>query len=482
EGNLTSANPAAYALYGYESGELPGLPLSSLVPEAYYQETEDLFSLLRKGDSIGHFETVRMSKRGDLIDVDLSISPVRDNQGQICGFASIARDISARKEAERRISEFYSTVSHELRTPLTSIRASLGLLEGGVAGTLNAEVLQLVEIARSESDRLIMLINDILDLRKIEAGKLELHLRELQLPSLLNNAIESIRAMADENSVKLKTPNCPDLKFVADHDRLIQVLHNLVSNAIKYSRKNGEVEIKVEERPGRRLHFSVIDSGPGIRSDQMHKLFGKFQQLDSSDSRPKGGTGLGLAISKAIVEEHGGRVGVNSRIGEGSTFWFELPLDPPECEQAQEAKITASKTGKAIQKEEITKQEVSILIIEDDKSTIELLRKQLNRSGFSCKSAPDAETALNVLKNSKPDLLILDVGLPNIDGFALIKILRNSEMANLPLLVYTSMDLSESDKKKLSLGPSIHLIKSITSQEDIILAIKNLLASGSRNS
>lgn len=325
-GIITSWNPAAEILYGFKAEEAIGSPVTIVVPDDRTRELASLFELMKNGESIEHFETVRMDRDKNLLDVDLTISPIRNPQGQVIGISKIARDISVRKEAERRISEFYSMVSHELRTPLTSIRASLGLLEGGIAGTLADEALQLVQIARSESDRLILLINDILDLRKIEAGKLELKMRQVRVSDLINTVIESLRAMADEFEVKLKAVYEQDWTFDGDLDRIIQVIHNLLSNAIKYSKKSDEVKIVVSENHPGILRFSVIDRGPGIRADQMHKLFGKFQQLDSSDSRPKGGTGLGLAISKAIVEQHSGTVGVKSKPGEGSNFWFEIPM------------------------------------------------------------------------------------------------------------------------------------------------------------
>ncbi|MBX9722032.1 MAG: hybrid sensor histidine kinase/response regulator, partial [Candidatus Obscuribacterales bacterium] len=383
------------------------------------------------------------------------------------------------ENAIEREKQFTSDASHELRTPLTSIRASLGLLEGGIAGTLDDEALQLVEIARAESERLILLINDILDLRKIEAGKLELKLRQVQLSELVDSLIESLRAMADEFDVTLKAHYEKDWSFVADRERIIQVIHNLLSNAIKYSYKSGKVDVIVEKKDVDQLRFSVIDRGPGIRADQIHKLFGKFQQLDSSDSRPKGGTGLGLAISKAIVEQHGGSVGVNSKPGEGSTFWFELPMTLDAAASLSAIPATVKRTVEK-QKPKLPARvrsagPATVLIVEDDKSTLELMTKQLERLGIACLSAEDGSSAVDILQKTRPDLLILDITVPAPNGFALVNILKKSDQHNLPLLVYTSLDLSESDKQQLTLGKSKHLIKSITSQEDLVAAVKELL-------
>jgi signal transduction histidine kinase len=236
--------------------------------------------------------------------------------------------VTQRKEAERRVSEFYSTISHELRSPLTSIRGALGLMEGGKAGEFSPKAMRLIKIAREECDRLIRLINDILDIRKIEAGKLQLFLKEEKVSDIINATVNGIKAMADESQVIIKLADIdPDMTVLCDRDRLIQVMTNLIGNAIKFSPAGKTVRVfaqAIERHGDRYVRFSVTDNGPGIAEEEREKLFQLFQQLDSSDSRPQGGTGLGLAISKALVEQHGGAIGLDSKVGEGSTFWFEL--------------------------------------------------------------------------------------------------------------------------------------------------------------
>jgi PAS domain S-box-containing protein len=250
---------------------------------------------------------------------------ISDDQGQVVQLCGVADDISDRKEAEKRVSEFYSTVSHELRSPLTSIRGSLGLIEGGLVGEVSEEASTFVTIARIESDRLIRLINSILDLRKIEAGKMELKYQKTKISALLQSTVSSLAGMAHESQVTLVTdPSCDD-EIQLDRDRIIQVLTNLVSNSIKFSNKHSTVVVKAE-RQTECIYFSVIDEGAGIAARDLSKLFGKFQQLDSTDSRSQGGTGLGLAISKALVEQHGGEIGVESEPGKGSKFWFTIPI------------------------------------------------------------------------------------------------------------------------------------------------------------
>lgn len=243
--------------------------------------------------------------------------------------AALTLDLTQRREVEKLKDEFVSTVSHELRTPLTSIRGALGLLEGGVTGLLSEEALGMVQIARVNADRLIRLINDLLDLEKIEAGKLELKTMTLSAAQLVTSTLDGLRAAAQAVGVELRAGAVTAQVVQGDEDRLVQVLTNLVSNAIKFSPRNGVIDIRVETIAADRVRFSVTDQGAGIAEAHRARLFSKFHQVDSSASRGKGGTGLGLAISKAIVEQHGGEIGLHSRVGHGSTFWFELPGGAP---------------------------------------------------------------------------------------------------------------------------------------------------------
>ncbi len=236
------------------------------------------------------------------------------------------RDVSERKAVERLKSEFVSVVSHELRTPLTSIKGALRLIEGGVAGSFSGEAGELVRIATGNTDRLVVLIDDLLDLQKIEAGKLSMALVEVSPTELVARVVEAMRPLAEASSVRLvvgaKDPSEAHLE--TDPDRLAQVIGNLVTNAIKFSRGGDTVTVACRVLP-RGIRLSVRDHGPGIGAADLPRLFRKFQQLDGSDTRSRGGTGLGLAISKAIVEQLGGTIGVESVPGEGATFWVELP-------------------------------------------------------------------------------------------------------------------------------------------------------------
>jgi PAS domain S-box-containing protein len=255
---------------------------------------------------------------------ELRCSPAVTSDDRLEGVVGIATDITERARIERLKNEFVSIVSHELRTPLTSIRGSLGLLDGGVVGQLEPRTSSLVKIALSNTERLIRLVNDILDLDKIETGKLELRSEVLDPVELANEAIAEISAYADESGVTLVREFEPACKLSGDRDRLLQVLINLLSNAIKFSKSGDTVRVELEEIAPGAVRFSIVDEGPGIARDQLAKLFRKFSQLDESSTRSAGGSGLGLAISKAIVDAHGGIIGVDSQPGVGSRFHFEI--------------------------------------------------------------------------------------------------------------------------------------------------------------
>lgn len=329
-GEIETVNRAATRIFGYSAEEVIGKNVVIFLPVQQQQKYGPALKLYFRTTIdrlIGRVTEVSgQRKDGTTFPMELAVSLLSVDGREI--FTGIMRDITDRKQVEKRVSEFYSMVSHELRSPLASIRGSLGLMEGGVIGELPADMAELVQIARNNCDRLIRLINDILDVKKIEAGKLEIKRRELTPHELIFAAVDGMRSFAAEAKVSLVAQvddNAPDV--LGDSDRIVQVLTNLLSNAIKFSPEGEQVEVDVGPaiNGDKFLRFSVRDRGPGIPADELSKLFSNFQQIDSSDSRPIAGTGLGLSISKAIVESHEGQIGVDNTPGTGATFWFELP-------------------------------------------------------------------------------------------------------------------------------------------------------------
>ncbi len=318
---ISSWNKGAEKLYGYTAEEVLKEPASIL-----FQDDKNIeFAEAAAGNHSEAIEDTHVCKDGHKIDVSISAFPVLDERGGT-GYAAIVRDITLQKEAERSIAEFYSITSHELRTPLSSVRGVLSLLENGIVNAASKQGKELIEMARSSCDRLVRLVNDILDLRRIESGKIRLDLERLSTMDLLNFALADISALAKESLVNIEIDLQAKGTIRGDKDRLTQVLTNLLSNAIKYSDAGDTIKVTVDMKTPATVRYSVQDQGPGIDKEQVHKLFKKFGQLDSSDSRPKEGIGLGLFVARSIIEKHNGKIGVSLPETGGSNFWFELAL------------------------------------------------------------------------------------------------------------------------------------------------------------
>jgi len=267
-------------------------------------------------------------KDGSRFPTNVIITPLRDEQGVTAGFLGVIEDVSSRHEVDRMKSEFTAVVSHELRTPLTSIRGSLGLILGAMAGSLPQKVRDLLEIAQSNSDRLVLLINDILDIEKFSAGQMRFDIATLSLGDVVSQAVESNEGYARKHHVSIALAAVdPALQVDVDPDRFVQVLTNLLSNAVKYSPASGTVHVAAE-RTGDSVRVSVRDTGPGIPENFRARIFERFSQADASATREKGGTGLGLYIARRFIEQMQGRIGFESVTGKGATFWVELPVAP----------------------------------------------------------------------------------------------------------------------------------------------------------
>ncbi|MFY9825821.1 MAG: CHASE domain-containing protein [Thermoanaerobaculia bacterium] len=322
QSRIESVNPAAERIVGYREDELIGQSIAILLagaPESdtgpYLRETHRL--------AIGRVtEAWGRRKNGETFPSEVALFKFEAPDGR--RFACNFQDASERREVDRLKSEFVSTVSHELRTPLTSIRGSLGLLAGGVLGTLPPQVQDLVRLAERNAVRLTALINDILDFERLDRGQLQMQMSDVDLQPLFEQALESVRPVADEQRIALVC-SPTGLRLRVDAVRIVQILVNLMSNAIKFSPLDREVRVWAEEKEGGWVSVFVKDQGEGIPDSHQQRIFERFAQVETVDNRGKGGTGLGLAICKAIVEHHGGRIGVASEPGVGSTFWFELP-------------------------------------------------------------------------------------------------------------------------------------------------------------
>lgn len=327
-GVIESANPAATRMFGFEPGELVGKNVSVLAPEPHRStHGSHILRYLTTGEAhvIGTARELEgMRADGSAIPVELAVSELTLGGERM--FTAIIRDITDRKQVERMKAEFVSTVSHELRTPLTSIRGSLGLLAGGAAGELPVKLKSMLDIAFKNTQRLINLVNDILDLQRIEAGRMDFRFEPVAVAEIVETAAAANKGFADEHEVEIVVSEpLPDVQVNVDADRIGQVMANLLSNAAKFSPHGSAVTISAEKKPDW-VRISVTDHGPGIPDSFRGRVFERFSQADSTDTRRAGGTGLGLNISKMIVERHEGRIAFDSEVGTGSIFYFELPV------------------------------------------------------------------------------------------------------------------------------------------------------------
>ena len=346
-GIITDVNRQMEALTGCTRDELIGAPFKN-----YFTDPERAAAGIKRvlrEKKITNYELTARARDGKMTVVSYNATTFYDRDRTLQGVFAAARDITERRHIEQMLQEknvelesaksiaeqtverleeveqlkkgFLSTVSHELRTPLTSIRGSLGLLASGAAGPLPDHVVEVVALAERNAIRLMALIEDILDLERLETGKIELHITRVPIASILRRAMESLAAFG-AHGVTVDAPNVSS-SIDVDADRIVQVLVNLLSNAVKFSPPGGVVTIAVTV-DGQWTEFRVIDHGRGVPAVHRRAIFERFRQVDPSDAREKGGAGLGLAICKSIVEQHGGSIGVESEEGVGSAFWFRL--------------------------------------------------------------------------------------------------------------------------------------------------------------
>jgi PAS domain S-box-containing protein len=431
-GEVTVVNPAGARMTGYAADELIGRTLHQALHHTKADGTpypihECPIHASQLDGTVRHCDQdVYWRKDGTSFAVEYTGTPLMDGS-RFRGTVVVLRDISARREIERVKDEFTSVVSHELRTPLTSIRGSLGLLESGVLGPLGDRAQRMIHIAVQNTDRLVRLINDILDLERLDSDALHLRESPCDAAQLIARATDAMLPAAVAADVTLAVDAAP-AAFEADEDRLIQTLTNLISNAVKFSPAGGTVLITAERRSDEIL-FSIRDDGPGIPADRLESIFGRFAQLDSSDSRQTGGTGLGLAISRSIVEQHGGRIWALSAPGGGSTFSFVVPA--PADVAAEYTPRTGGVRG-------------TILMCDDHPGTLEVTGTALAEHGYRAILSLSGEQAVELAVAEHPDVILLDLQMPGMSGAETVAALRGqAETAGIPVVVLSVLPRSE---------------------------------------
>lgn len=414
---VTYVNPAATSLAGLKPAKLLGKPTP--LWQMLAMKAEDSFQPAADGSQVREVHIEAPEHR----ILDVRTDPVLDDQGGYLGYVATLHDVTAEREIGQMKNEFVSTVSHELRTPLTSIKGYIDLILDGEAGEINEIQREFLSIVKQNSDRLVELINDMLDISRIESGRIHLKIQPLDMCDLMAGAVDTFQAVSEQSGHKL-IPKAPaDLaKAAGDRDRVGQVLMNFISNAIKYSPEGGSVTISAKQE-GDSVTVSITDEGIGISKEDQAQLFTKFYRVDSSLTREIGGTGLGLSICKSIIELLGGKVGVKSAAGKGSTFWFSLPVAPKHLVRTPGVEGPGAGGG-------------TVLVVDRDQEIANLVETYLLKQGYAVIQAHTAEEALALAIEVHPRVITLDVMLDDGDGFDLLQKLKDTpETTDIPVLV-----------------------------------------------
>jgi two-component system, sensor histidine kinase and response regulator len=466
---IISWNSFAENLLGYTSEDLKLKPVWSLYPEDEWKKIRACN--IRKKGMQSHLETRVIQKDGDLIDVDVSITVLKDADGAVTGSIGIIKDIMARKKAETELakakeaaeaanrskSEFLANMSHEIRTPINGIVGMAEILSGT---PLTDEQRNYLDIIRVSADSLLGVINDILDFSKIEAGKLTIEFVPFNLRICIEEVADLLAAKAREKNIELIVRCAPDAprRLIGDPNRIRQILMNFVSNALKFTSK-GHVLVNVESegvaKDGVRLEFSVEDTGIGIPQEKLGLIFEKFTQADTSTTRKYGGTGLGLAISKQLVDLMGGKIGVKSKSGKGSTFWFDLRL-PIEQGAVAQPEVSPTKL-----------EGVRVAIVDDNTINLKVLSEQVSGCGVRAETFHRGELAFKALAEAHAagdpfQIALVDHHMPEMDGEAfgyLVK--RDPNLLNTVLIMLSSAGDLQDAKRLKPLGFFEYLVKPV---------------------
>jgi len=430
-GEVIMMNAAAEQILGLRREEVLGRPIHHFTG-LYGPAWQEWMASLRRWLSSPRGQPPTLFMRHELAPegrfITVHAAPVMMGT-EFLGTVSVFRDITPEVEADRAKTEFISTVSHELRTPMTSIKGYVDLLLLGSAGPLSEMQRRFLQIVKSNADRLKLLVDDLLDISRIESGRLQLDLRPVPLEAAVEAVVASLKARLDEKNQRLELDLPAFLPPVqADKDRLIQILMNLVSNAHKYTPEGGQIRIRACVE-GEAVHVAVSDTGIGIPPEALPRIFERFYRVDDPRVQETPGTGLGLSIVKALVEMHGGRIWVESEVGRGSTFHFTIPIarEAPSPVDRPPAPAPVPVRGDGAS---------PILIVEDDRHIADLLVQHLERAGYRTLVAHRGEEALRLAREERPQLITLDIYLPDLDGFTVLERLKaDPATAEIPVII-----------------------------------------------
>ncbi|HZT78364.1 MAG TPA: ATP-binding protein [Vicinamibacterales bacterium] len=480
-GIVMSWNDAAERMFGYTADEMIGESIRKLIPADRQSEEDEVLSRLRRGEKVDHFDTIRQHKSGTLVPISLTVSPVLDADGRVVGASKIARDVSDKRAAEaererllaiaegnaaaaqqasRLKDEFLATLSHELRTPLNAILGYSRMIKSGIVTPEN-QVRAIAAVERNAA-ALAQIVEDVLDVSRIISGKLRLQVEPIDLGDVVRHAIETVRPAADAKHIRLEVAIEPDAGRVSgDAERLQQVVWNILSNAVKFTPRDGRVDVRVASEDGS-VALTVRDTGIGITKEFLPHIFERFRQQDSSTTRERGGLGLGLGIARQLVEMHGGTIEATSDGPDtGATFRVVLPqVSDAAAEPRWPARTVASADARPLRELE----GVRVLVVDDDPDALAMARDILEAAGADVAVAPSAADALALVSAVRPDVLVADLAMPRVDGFELIARVRaapDAAVRRVPAAALTAYARSEDSAKALRSGFQMHLAKPI---------------------
>ncbi|MBY0228009.1 MAG: PAS domain S-box protein, partial [Gemmataceae bacterium] len=457
DGRVASWNRGAERLYGWTAEEMIGRTLSVLMPPGLGDESPAILGRIARGERIENLETRRVRKDGGLAEVSLTVSPIRDADGKVVGASKTARDITARKQAEealreedRRKTEFLAVLAHELRNPLAPLRHGLEVLRRAAADPEEADRTRAA--MERQVKHLVRLVDDLLDVSRINRGKIVLRKERVGLASVVEQALGVCgQGVREDRRLAVSLPETPAW-LDADATRLSQALCNLLGNAVKYGGPGGRIWLEASTEGGEAV-LRVRDEGAGIPPEMLSKVFDLFAQVDRTLERSQGGLGVGLALVKRLVELHGGTVEARSEgFGKGSEFIVRLPLAPaPSATQGGEAVEGSGPLGRH-----------RVLVVDDNADASTALASLLTLLGQEARVARDGQEGVESAESFRPDLVLMDIGMPKLDGFDACRRIREQPWGKgIRIVALTGWGQEEDRRRSREAGFDLHLTKPV---------------------
>jgi PAS domain S-box-containing protein len=460
DGIIQSWNRGAERLFGYTAAEAIGKSITFIIPPERLEEEHEIIARILNEERVEHFDTVRLTKHGQRIDISLSISPVLDRAGRIIGASKVARDITDRRrveqalrDADKRKDQFIAMLAHELRNPLAPLRNGLQVMR--LANTDRQTVAQAQSMMERQLGHMVRLIDDLLDISRINRNKMDLRRSRVLLSDVISSAVETSRPVIDANRHELHV-SLPDepIRLDADLTRLAQVFSNLLTNSAKYTKPGGHIWLAAERCDAHAV-ITVRDNGIGIPAEAMPRIFDMFSQVDRNIEGSMEGLGIGLALVKALVEMHEGVVTAHSDgPGKGSSFTIRLPLIAGELAIGVPDPEPPAPASKGTNQR--------ILVVDDNRDSANSMAVMLKLTGNQVHTAFDGLEALKAAESYRPDVILMDVGMPRMNGYEAARRIREQDWgAGIAIIALTGWGQEDDKQRSRRAGCDGHLVKPV---------------------